>query len=714
MANLTERLAFLISANADQAIRAFQKTGNAADKDLGRAEDKIDKLSASFTKFGAGAMAFAGVAARGLFEFAQASEDAELQSRKLANSIANSSKMSDGAQQRFEDLAKSIQKVTTADGDAIVGAQALLVQFGLTEKQVTSLTPLVVDLSQKMGIDMETAGKAVAKSATGSTTALRKMGIIVDSTKNGGDAFTNTMEALAGSVGGFAEKEAETFSGKIERLKVSLEDLQEGIGSGVVDVFSGAISGATGLSDKLAEVDPNLQNAAGRFMGLATAGIGIAGALSFVAGQTIKMKDRFTDADGELTKFGKTAKTASIALAGFGALEIGAGIFNSITDNAGKTERSLQDLTIQAGLSSGDIVGSFRDMVTNISNRLDLMGDVFKGFGVDVEIAGQGAARNVEDIDEAFQKVLDTSPQVAQKLLDEWRAQTEALDHNSGAYQENIKEIEKYQGWVDLATGSAAALAGGIDGATGTVDEFGNVVGDANDELAEAIELTDEWQGRLAKFDKEAKLDDIAQQLGEIHESAVEAFGEPTQENIRQNREDVRELYEQVAEYLEELGNVPPEKQTQILALLDEGKFLEAFAALELLGKDITPIVYPKVERPKGFVGPLLEETAGYKPPVKPASMSADLWERFLAGLKFKAAGGPVNAGEPYVVGERGPEIMVPGASGTVVPNNKIGGSTVINVTVTSANPDDVIRAIQTYVRRNGQLPLATTTGVRY
>jgi len=42
------------------------------------------------------------------------------------------------------------------------------------------------------------------------------------------------------------------------------------------------------------------------------------------------------------------------------------------------------------------------------------------------------------------------------------------------------------------------------------------------------------------------------------------------------------------------------------------------------------------------------------------------------------------------------------------------GGSTTVNVTVTSANPDDVIRAIQTYVRRNGQLPLATTTGVRY
>ena len=40
----------------------------------------------------------------------------------------------------------------------------------------------------------------------------------------------------------------------------------------------------------------------------------------------------------------------------------------------------------------------------------------------------------------------------------------------------------------------------------------------------------------------------------------------------------------------------------------------------------------------------------------------------------FMAAGGPVSAGSSYVVGEKGPELFVPHASGTIVPNNKIGG----------------------------------------
>jgi hypothetical protein len=38
----------------------------------------------------------------------------------------------------------------------------------------------------------------------------------------------------------------------------------------------------------------------------------------------------------------------------------------------------------------------------------------------------------------------------------------------------------------------------------------------------------------------------------------------------------------------------------------------------------------------------------------------------------FRANGGPVRSGRAYVVGERGPELMVPNASGTVIPNSAL------------------------------------------
>jgi len=51
-------------------------------------------------------------------------------------------------------------------------------------------------------------------------------------------------------------------------------------------------------------------------------------------------------------------------------------------------------------------------------------------------------------------------------------------------------------------------------------------------------------------------------------------------------------------------------------------------------------------------------------------------------GLPGMAAGGPVSGGKSYLVGEKGPEIFKPNSSGTIIPNNKIGGSSDTNVVV--------------------------------
>jgi hypothetical protein len=49
-----------------------------------------------------------------------------------------------------------------------------------------------------------------------------------------------------------------------------------------------------------------------------------------------------------------------------------------------------------------------------------------------------------------------------------------------------------------------------------------------------------------------------------------------------------------------------------------------------------------------------------------------------------RAMGGPVSARTAYVVGERGPELFVPGSSGSIIPNG-MGGGTTINLTVNGA-----------------------------
>ncbi len=58
---------------------------------------------------------------------------------------------------------------------------------------------------------------------------------------------------------------------------------------------------------------------------------------------------------------------------------------------------------------------------------------------------------------------------------------------------------------------------------------------------------------------------------------------------------------------------------------------------------------------------------------------------RFTFG---KANGGPVKGGSSYLVGERGPEMFSPGVSGTITPNEMLGGSTniVVNVDASGSN----------------------------
>ena len=55
--------------------------------------------------------------------------------------------------------------------------------------------------------------------------------------------------------------------------------------------------------------------------------------------------------------------------------------------------------------------------------------------------------------------------------------------------------------------------------------------------------------------------------------------------------------------------------------------------------------------------------------------LAAGIGGAIKSAFGFRAMGGPVSSGSPYVVGEKGPELFVPHASGTIVPNNKMGSS---------------------------------------
>lgn len=94
-------------------------------------------------------------------------------------------------------------------------------------------------------------------------------------------------------------------------------------------------------------------------------------------------------------------------------------------------------------------------------------------------------------------------------------------------------------------------------------------------------------------------------------------------------------------------------------------------------------------------------------------------WEKLGFGkAEARANGGPVDAGSPYMVGERGPELFVPARSGSIVPNgaSPAGMQLTLHTTVTVGGSvvgmDDIGRAVDEAIvssmRRSGiTLPVA-------
>lgn len=70
--------------------------------------------------------------------------------------------------------------------------------------------------------------------------------------------------------------------------------------------------------------------------------------------------------------------------------------------------------------------------------------------------------------------------------------------------------------------------------------------------------------------------------------------------------------------------------------------------------------------------------------------------------IPMLAKGGRLGAGQAAIVGERGPELFVPGASGAVVPNGQFGGGNVMVVKVAPGAGQELLKLLRFELRTSG------------
>lgn len=84
-----------------------------------------------------------------------------------------------------------------------------------------------------------------------------------------------------------------------------------------------------------------------------------------------------------------------------------------------------------------------------------------------------------------------------------------------------------------------------------------------------------------------------------------------------------------------------------------------------------------------------------FGPDFATTGMGGGLFGSLFGGAR--ANGGPVQAGKAYLVGERGPEILMPNTSGTIIPNHQLSGGQAnqVQINITAMDSQDVRRSLE-------------------
>lgn len=85
--------------------------------------------------------------------------------------------------------------------------------------------------------------------------------------------------------------------------------------------------------------------------------------------------------------------------------------------------------------------------------------------------------------------------------------------------------------------------------------------------------LIDTWDTLLGKLSEEEAFRNVEESFDRVYEAAGRALEEKTPAAARAAQDAVADLYKEVADYIVLLGNIPAEKQTEILAMLDKGQY---------------------------------------------------------------------------------------------------------------------------------------------
>jgi len=218
-------------------------------KKLKAANGDVEKSASGLEKFGkvAGAAFLAAAAAAGAYavkigvdgvKAAIADEQSQL---KLAQSLE---KATGATKDQIAATETSIDKMARATGVADDQLRPALARLALSTNSTSKaqeLLALALDISTQTGKPLEGVANALGKAYDGNTAALGKLGVGLSSAELKAMSFTQVQSRLSDLFGGAAAANAQTFQGRMDRLKVAFDEGVETIGTKLLPIIEALI-----------------------------------------------------------------------------------------------------------------------------------------------------------------------------------------------------------------------------------------------------------------------------------------------------------------------------------------------------------------------------------------------------------------------------------------------------------------------------------------
>jgi hypothetical protein len=226
-------------ADFDELKRGVKGAENEV-QSFGDRMGKFGKIAgAAFAAAGAAALAYGAVLLKQGVESAIADEKAQA---KLATTLQNVTSATDAQIAAVENQILQTSLLTGLTDDELRPSFERLVRATKDSDEALRLQSVAVDVAAGSGKSLEAVSNAMAKAAEGQTASLAKLGIGLTSAELKTMSMDEITKQLAATFGGQAAVQADTFAGKMARLRVAFDEGKETVGSFVLDAITPLIN----------------------------------------------------------------------------------------------------------------------------------------------------------------------------------------------------------------------------------------------------------------------------------------------------------------------------------------------------------------------------------------------------------------------------------------------------------------------------------------